>query len=247
MLKTVIHIHTHYSHDSNRTPAQLLDTAREQGVDAIAVTDHDEIEGAFEAARIAADQTRAGRRPVRVIVGQEISTADGHVIGLFLSRRIEPGQSCLRTAERIHEQGGLVLAPHPFLTFDSCSLLDNIFKLRPLLHAVEICNAQNPLWWQCRKAARFARRHGLTSYVGADAHLHGALDACYQIVPDFYDAPSFLHALRHATLYPGRFGALYLATMVGLTVWQKVTGRSVPGFGTALRTPRTAFDPAAPG
>jgi predicted metal-dependent phosphoesterase TrpH len=232
-LKTVIHIHTDYSYDSNRTSEELIETAERQGVDCIAVTDHDEIAGALEVRR------RAHR--LRVIVGEEISSADGHIIGLFLQKRVPPGLSAEETAGQIRAQGGLVFAPHPFATLCENSVsLPVMRRLLPWLDAVEICNAQNLFFWEERAARRFAREHGLISYVGADAHIRGYLDACYQMLPPFDGPQAFLAALRHARLHPGRFGPAYYAVMGGRHLWDKVFRRGLPGFG--VNTP-AEFDP----
>lgn len=229
-LKTVVHLHTHYSHDSNRSPAELIELAAQRCVDCVAVTDHDEIAGAFEAADIARTLT-AGR--VRVIIGEEISTSDGHLLGLFLKNRIEPGLPAIVTAQRIRQQGGLVFVPHPFATLAGDALGDTVNDLLPWIDAVEVCNAQNPLWWQCGRAADFARQHDLPAFVGSDAHLRGTLDRCHQLMPAFNPGhpQSFLNSLRRATLVPGRFGPLYIAQMAVQDVWMRLFGRPCPGFG----------------
>ena len=80
--KTVLHVHTDYSPDSNCPPEELVALAKQQGVDCIAITDHDEIAGALAAQAVGG---------VRSIVGEEVSTADGHLIGLFLKECVPPG------------------------------------------------------------------------------------------------------------------------------------------------------------
>ena len=234
-LKTVIHVHTDYSFDSNTSPADLVATARDQGVECIAVTDHDEIRGALEAREISDD--------VRIIVGSEVTTQDGHLIGLFLEDNVEPGLTAEDTARRIKDQGGLVLAPHPFLNACRHFLGRKMHALLPWLDAVEVCNAQNILPWTDAKAARFAVRHGLPTYTGADTHLRGYLDGCFQLVPDFTGPDSFRASLTQSELVHGRFGPMYLAQMAGRHLWQEVFGSKLGTFGGnyyALRQPGTA-------
>jgi predicted metal-dependent phosphoesterase TrpH len=203
--KTVIHVHTHYSHDADASPADVVATARRQGVDCIAVTDHNRIDGALEAREIGT---------VRVIIGEEISSADGHIIGLFLEHAIPPRLPAEETAARIRAQGGVVLAPHPFASLCPSSLgAEAITRLLPWLDAVEICNAQNPFFWEDRHARRFAARHGVPAYAGADAHLRGHLAGCYQWLTPFGDAAGFQAALRAARLVRGHFGWRYYARM----------------------------------
>jgi len=91
------------------SPSQLVDhAARRAGLNVIAITDHDTIEGALRAVE------HAKRRRLHVIVGEEVSSRDGHIIGLFLDRRVIPGMSAAATVHAIHDQGGLAIAPHPF-------------------------------------------------------------------------------------------------------------------------------------
>ncbi|HEX6488687.1 MAG TPA: CehA/McbA family metallohydrolase [Candidatus Dormibacteraeota bacterium] len=104
-----LHLHTNFS-DGWPTPAQLIrHVSHNTELDVIAVTDHDRIEGALEAAELAA----AFSRP-HVIVGEEVSSRDGHIVGLFLERRVRPGMSAAATIDAIHAQGGVAFAAHPF-------------------------------------------------------------------------------------------------------------------------------------
>ena len=104
-----LHMHTNAS-DGWPTPLELVEhAARRAGLDVIAVTDHDTIEGALRAAEY------AGRRSkLHVIIGEEVSSRDGHIIGLFLEHAVKPGLSAAATVHAIHEQGGIAIAPHPF-------------------------------------------------------------------------------------------------------------------------------------
>ena len=104
-----LHMHTTAS-DGWPTPTELVDhAARRAGLNVIAVTDHDTIEGALRAADHAAKRKR-----LHVIVGEEVSSRDGHIIGLFLERRVKAGMSGAATVHAIHDQGGLAVAAHPF-------------------------------------------------------------------------------------------------------------------------------------
>ena len=90
-------------------PRQLVDYASATGLTVIAITDHDTIEGALRAAGHA-----AGRSRFEVVIGEEVSSRDGHIVGLFLERRVRPGMSAAATVHAIHDQGGLAVAVHPF-------------------------------------------------------------------------------------------------------------------------------------
>ena len=104
-----LHTHTNAS-DGWPTPLQLVEHAsRRARLDLIAVTDHDTIEGALRAAEHAARRSK-----LRVIIGEEVSSRDGHIIGLFLEKRVPPGMSAAATIHAIHEQDGIAIAAHPF-------------------------------------------------------------------------------------------------------------------------------------
>ena len=104
-----LHMHTTAS-DGWPTPYELVDhAARRARLDVIAVTDHDTIEGALRAREYAARRAR-----FHVIVGEEVSSRDGHIVALFLERRVRPGMSAAATVHAIHDQGGLAIAAHPF-------------------------------------------------------------------------------------------------------------------------------------
>ncbi|KAA3605119.1 MAG: PHP domain-containing protein [Planctomycetota bacterium] len=103
-----LHIHTQWSDGDDLD--RVLAAAVEQRLDAIAITDHDEIGGALEARR------RAHRRrlPLAVIPGVEVSSRDGHIGALFVTRTVPKGLSAAETVERIHQAGGIAVAHHPF-------------------------------------------------------------------------------------------------------------------------------------
>ena len=233
-IKVAIHIHTHYSYDSNMSPAILVDVARRRGLDCIAVTDHNLIDGALEAQALG---------KIRVIVGEEISSRDGHIIGLFLAAPIPPRLSGEETCIAIHEQGGLALAAHPYASLARSSLDDALERLAPHLDAIEVHNAQNPLPWEDWRAARFARGAGMPAYVGMDAHLRW-LPAAYQLMNDFADAEDFRQALREAQLMRGRVGFRYVCLMAFRHYWDRLFPWSLPGFGgREIATPDLAIVP----
>jgi predicted metal-dependent phosphoesterase TrpH len=106
--KADIHIHTRYS-DGNNTIAEILEhVARHTDLRLIAITDHDTIEGALEARRL------APQYGLEVIVGEEVSTADGHLLALFIEQNLLPGRPAAETIVAAREQGGLCIAAHPY-------------------------------------------------------------------------------------------------------------------------------------
>jgi predicted metal-dependent phosphoesterase TrpH len=107
MSKADLHIHTFYSWDAMMTPAGALKAAAQAGLNVIAITDHDEMRGSLEARQL------AGKYNLEVVPGLEISTADGHLLALYLERPVPARLPLIETLLRIGAQGGLAIAPHP--------------------------------------------------------------------------------------------------------------------------------------
>lgn len=236
LTKTLIHLHTNYSFDSNTSPEALAGFVEREGFGCVAVTDHDTIEGARHLAAITS---------VKVVIGEEVTTRDGDVIGLFLDRRIAPGMSARETAEAIKEQGGLVLVPHPFLKLLGRGLGDAMWDIVDLIDAVEVCNGQNLLRGPDREAARFAGRLDLARFVGSDSHLASSVAPCYQHMRDFEGPEDFLAALDSAELIPGRHPLWYFAA-AAYRLTRHAAGLPLPrGFGVnAEVAPAAKREPA---
>jgi predicted metal-dependent phosphoesterase TrpH len=161
--KADIHIHTHHS-DGTASVAELLaHVAAQTDLRVIAVTDHDTITGALEAHQRAADYG------VEVVIGEEISTAEGHLLALFVEEHIAPGRPVADTISEVHAQGGLCIAAHPF-DWSTPSLKQHIATLD--LDAVEAFNAS--LSWPRDGANRLAQQHAASLHRaavgGSDAH-----------------------------------------------------------------------------
>jgi predicted metal-dependent phosphoesterase TrpH len=103
-------MHTNFSDGWPSPGTVVTHVTAAGGLDVIAITDHDTIEGALRAAEFAAGQASAPH----VVVGEEVSSRQGHILGLFLDKRVRPGLSAAATIGAIHDQGGLAIAAHPF-------------------------------------------------------------------------------------------------------------------------------------
>lgn len=163
-----LHIHTTHSDGSATVDSVLSYAARRAQLCAIAITDHDTIAGALLAARM------APAFGLTVIVGEEVSTTCGHLIGLFLDRHIPAGLSPQETVRRIHEQGGLAIAPHPFdasVASLGCRMSAQALRALPL-DGIEVFNAGIFGPWRAANAAaqRLADEMGLAQLGGSDAH-----------------------------------------------------------------------------
>ena len=173
------------------TPDQIVRHCLSVGISCLAVTDHNTISGALEMKRVA---------PFRVIVGEEILTTRGEIIGLFLSEEVPPRLTPVETVSRIKDQGGLACVPHPFDRFRPHSRLrpDVLEALAPALDLIEVFNSRTYLLSDSARALEFAQSHGLPGTAGSDAHVIGEIGRSYVEIPDFNDAEQFRLALSQA-------------------------------------------------
>lgn len=197
-----LHCHTAASFDSLSSPNAVVRAASARGLTHIAITDHDSIEGA-ERAR---DVAPAG---LFVIVGQEVRTTAGDMIGLFLRRSVRSGLSPLEAAATIHEQGGLVGLPHPFDRFRGSSAWGRsdaeLAELAGLLDYVEAWNARIMVGNGNMLAAEFATSRGLPGVAVSDAHTVMEVGVAYTIMDGRADtAAEMRDALPGARLVTGR-------------------------------------------
>jgi len=205
-----LHVHTCHSPDSD-TPVSAIAPACERArIDCVAITDHNCIAGALELQRSGA---------VRVIVGEEIRTTAGELIGLFLSRLVPPGLGPLETIARVKEQGGLVCMPHPFSrwpvarpgslgngsggAFVPDGRLGRMNRLltREVLSAIdliEVMNSRTPFTGNLVAARHLAELCAIPGTAGSDAHTAREIGRARTEMADFSDATSFLAAMRAA-------------------------------------------------
>lgn len=184
-----LHSHTMWSGDSTTTPEEVEEAVVAAGLDVLCITDHHAIKGAAEL---------AGRLPCRVIVGEELRTHHGEIIGLFLTERIPFGIPHAEAAEAIRAQGGVVYVPHPFDPMRRNMAAPALHELAEagLLDAVETINAKTSLASLNRRAAEFAEQFDLAAGAGSDAHVPLALGSAYVEMPDFDGPQDFLAKLR---------------------------------------------------
>jgi predicted metal-dependent phosphoesterase TrpH len=198
-----LHSHTYYSHDSMLKPEHLVEACLRAGINCLAVTDHNEIEGALQVKKIA---------PFMVIIGEEIRTQEGEIIGLFLKERIPPNLSAGETVRRIRKQGGLVYVPHPF----SAGVYMRLKKavLDDLIHWVDIIEGWNSRGLMKRsdiKAQNYARLHRKPFAAGSDAHSRFEIGAAYMEMEAFHSKKDFMEKLKSGALV-GRKTSIFFPT-----------------------------------
>jgi hypothetical protein len=203
-----LHMHTDHSHDCATPVEVLLATARAQGLGAIAVTDHNEISGALEA------HSQAPEAGVKVIVGEEIKTADqGEVIGLFISEKVPRGLSLEETVAEIRRQGGLVYVPHPFDRMHAVPDYEHLLTILDDVDAIEVFNPRVAIGAFNEEATRFAAKYRILAAAGSDSHVPQGLGSVRLRMRDFDDAAEFRESLRDAEILTRPSSLLYVQAL----------------------------------
>lgn len=178
--KADLHIHSTHSDGLARIPEIMDHVAERTDLKIIAITDHNTIEGALFA------KSLEDLYDFEVVVGEEISSKSGHIIGLFLDSPIPKGLSAAETISRINEQDGIAIIPHPFSNqgvfgpFGESTFGSTINELA--FHALEVYNSMPFLVWANRVAARvFAGGQGIAATGGSDAHVLQGIGKGYTV------------------------------------------------------------------
>jgi len=165
VLSVELHAHSALSYDGRDSVELLLEQAEAVGLDALAITDHDEIDASLRAAELAPDYGLVGIR------GMEVTSSAGHVLALGIGEAVPPGLPFQDTLEAIRERGGIAVVPHPFQESRS-GVLANVSKDDlAAADAIEVYNSRLLTGRANRQAARYARRRGLPMTAGSDAHI----------------------------------------------------------------------------
>ena len=184
-----MHMHTEYSRDSRVALADFAELASKAQLGAVCITDHDTIEGGL--------RLREMGTALQVIVGEEITTADGELVGLYLEKPVAAGQSADRSIDLIHEQGGLAYVPHPFSRNRRRHLRRSVLEsVVAKLDIVEVFNAREVASSSNVRALEFARHHSLPGGVGSDSHRPIEIGRAYVDVAPFATPQELLIALR---------------------------------------------------
>ena len=177
-LKIDMHVHSFYSVDSLITPEELVFYAKKSGLDGVAVTDHDRLDGAL---KIAAETD------FLIIPGIEVRSAEGHVVGLNVKEPVSARLSATETVNRIHDAGGIAVACHPIGLFKG-----GLGKrTNSSFDAVEVINSSAiPFNYAVNQSMKIASRLGKPRLAGSDAHYGPEIGCAYTLVnaePDVND------------------------------------------------------------
>ena len=161
-VKSDYHIHTKYSRDSSAEPEEILARAKQLGLKRIAITDHDTIKGGMKTEKLSSDS-------VEVVPGIEVSTNQGHLIGLDIREEVE-SSDLIEVCKEIKDKGGEVYAPHPFDKLRRSALGYSVYEIVDYLDYVEKFNGRCMLNRFNERAKKFAEEQGIATLSGSDAH-----------------------------------------------------------------------------
>jgi len=193
MWKVDLHSHTIYSKDCLTRTAAFVAQARRLGLNKVAVTEHNRLDGALAAKALAPDL---------IIVGEEIQTTQGEIIAYFVKTEVPRGLSPQETIARLRDQGAVISIPHPLDSVRRSAMgLANVLTVIDQVDALEVLNARCVVARDNGAAATLAQQHGKLATAGSDAHTTAELGRCYLEMPPFEDnAASFLAALALAKI-----------------------------------------------
>jgi len=173
-MKCDLHVHTRFSYDTNSSPKEMVEAAIKNGIDCLAITDHNEVQGALEAEKYATDKS------VLIIPGIEVKSRKGDILGLNVRERISSGLPARETIKKIKEKGGIAVIPHPFAW--PGHFKGDLKDLIKEIDGVEVLNA-SIFPSANKKALEFAKRNNLPFTVGSDAHFPNFIGGSYLEVP----------------------------------------------------------------
>ena len=169
-IRADLHVHTTYSKDSLITPKDLVYYSKKCGLNAVAVTDHNQLEGAYKIAK---------ETNFLILPGMEVSSSDGHIVALNVQELIPKGFSAVETVERIHRAGGIAIACHPYVYFKGA--LNE--KVCDTFDAIEVINARAfPFKRSVKKAEETAKKFDLSRVAGTDAHYGPQIGYGYTVI-----------------------------------------------------------------
>ena len=214
------HCHTRFSRDSILREETFIRKAIERGLTHVCVTNHNNVEGAIAVRDKVAELGLQDQ--LTVILGEEVSTSDGEVVGIFLTHTIPRGLSANETADEIHRQGGLVSIPHPFDPFRASHIregpLRNLAEMGKI-DAVEVFNSRITIPRHNEEAAEFAAHHGIPGIACSDSHSAFEVAMCFNSLPPFGSAGELKAGLPENEWHGSR-SSVFIHLTTRFAVWK---------------------------
>ena len=187
-MKIDLHTHSYYSYDGYCSPKEMLEQALKKGLEGIALTDHDTTKGWDDALKAAKELNGT------VILGEEIKTRQGDVLGLFLKRGTKgKGKDADEVLREIKAQGGVAIIPHPFHCCERFK--DDLRKYKGLVDGIEVFNARLPFSKADKQALAFAQENDFAKTASSDAHYHAGVGYAYTIAEEAKSLEQFKKAI----------------------------------------------------
>jgi predicted metal-dependent phosphoesterase TrpH len=186
LIKVDLHVHSSASFDCSISPDQVVAQCRKRGLSPVFITDHDSIAGAMELQR---------SEGAEVVIGEEVMTKDGELIGLFLSEAVPSGLDASDAAARIKSQGGLIYLEHPYDPYRRHLSEEAIEKLDDLIDIVEVWNGRSDHRIN-QKSVQLCETLGAAAGAGSDAHALDDIGSVYVQMEKFDGPQDFLVKLR---------------------------------------------------
>jgi len=192
-MKMDMHCHTIFSYDAFVPLRGIIKTCQENAINCLAITDHNTVEGAYRLQKIS---------PFKVVIGEEIKTSEGEIIGLFIKDKIPPYLSPEETMAEIKRQGGIVYLPHPFVWLRNRGFTkEKLDKLAKKIDIVEVLNSRSLHSHFNQAAQDFATLNGLLTGAGSDAHSIFEIGNAFVEIAEFDTAEDFLKNLKKAKIH----------------------------------------------
>jgi predicted metal-dependent phosphoesterase TrpH len=219
-MKADLHAHTHFSRDALTSVETFARRYHEAGIDVVAVSDHNNIDGALAVREIAG---------FRVIVAEEIKSSEGEIIGLFLQETVRKGLTPEDTVRAIREQGGLVLIPHPYDRVRRSPLREEAaLRIMKDVDIIEVFNSRTVFQADLDKSRRLAEEHGKLMSAATDAHTPWEVGLAYVELPPFEGPSDFLVALGKGAIVGKRsFVGFHMLSTWAKIRWRLHLGRRV--------------------
>jgi predicted metal-dependent phosphoesterase TrpH len=196
-LRIDLHVHTLYSIDSTIRPEELVAYARKRGLDGVAVTDHDCLESALKIQR---------ETEFFILPGMEVSSLDGHIVGLNVKEAVPKGLSAEETVEKIHDAGGVAIACHPYSIFKGSGrgMKGSLGqRVSSNFDAVEVINASSiPFRRSVGRNEQLASKLNIARVAGSDAHYAPEIGYAYTLIESEPSQDDVANAIQKCNCRP---------------------------------------------
>jgi len=191
-LKIDLHVHTYYSEDATTTLKEVVYYAKKQGLDGVAITDHETLRGALKLAK---------KSSVTIIPGLEVETRKGHILALNITTLIPSKLSITETVQKIHDTGGVAVIAHPGVVLKTGLGLK--IKSDSNIDAVEVINSEAfPFFLSTHLSCRLAKRLDLPQTAGSDAHHPPEIGTAYTLIEADCNSDDVAEAIRKGAMTP---------------------------------------------